>query len=108
MRRASHEPQAVLNVTFAGTRITPVNNSNWPLLNDLKIDAAIERAKTIISPKARWAAWGKIDQMVTESAAAVPWIWENFPTLYSKRVTPASELWNSGAPDVTFMSVSGS
>jgi len=25
----------------------------------------------------------------------------------SKRVTPASELWNSGAPDVTFMSVSG-
>ena len=40
--------------------------------------------------------------------AAVPWIWENFPSLYSKRVTPASELWNGGSPDVTFMSVSGS
>jgi len=103
-----HEPQAVLNVTFAGNRITPVNNSNWPLLNDPRINAAIARATTIVAPNARWAAWGKVDKMVTQSAAAVPWIWENFPTLYSKHVTPASELWNSGAPDVTFMSVSGS
>jgi peptide/nickel transport system substrate-binding protein len=103
-----HEPQTVLDVTFAGNRITPVNNSNWPLLNDPKINAAIARAKTIVSPQARWAAWGKIDRMVTQSAGAVPWIWENFPSLYSKRVTPASELWNGGSPDVTFMSVSGS
>ena len=83
-----HEPQAVLDVTFAGNRITPVNNSNWPLLNDPKINAAIAHAKTIVAPQARWAAWGKIDRMVTQSAAAVPWIWENFPSLYSKRVTP--------------------
>lgn len=103
-----HEPQTVLDVTFAGNRITPVNNSNWPLLNDPKINAAIAHAKTIVAPQARWAAWGKIDRMVTQSAAAVPWIWENFPSIYSTRVTPASELWNGGSPDVTFMSVSGS
>jgi peptide/nickel transport system substrate-binding protein len=103
-----HEPQAVLNVTFAGDAITPVNNSNWPLLNDPKINAAIAHARTIVSPQARWAAWGKIDEMVTRSAAAVPWVWENFPSVYSKRVTPAPELWNGGSPDVTFMSVSGS
>ena len=103
-----HEPQTVLDVTFAGNRITPVNNSNWPLLNDPMINAAIAHAKTILSPTARWAAWGRIDRMVTQSAAAVPWIWENFPSLYSKRVTPAPELWNGGSPDVTFMSVSGS
>lgn len=103
-----HEPQTILDVTFAGNRITPVNNSNWPLLNDPAINKAIAHAKTILAPKARWAAWGKIDQMVTRSAAAVPWLWENFPSIYSKRVTPAPELWNSGAPDVTFMSVSGS
>ncbi len=103
-----HEPQAVLNVTFAGDAITPVNNSNWPLLNDPKINAAIAHARTIVSPQARWAAWGKIDKMVTRSAAAVPWVWENFPSVYSKRVTPAPELWNGGSPDVTFMSVSGS
>ncbi len=103
-----HEPQAILDVTFNGKRIPPVNNVNWSQLNDPKINQAIARAETLVDPKARFAAWGKIDQMVTRSAAAVPWIWENFPTLYSKHVTPASELWNSGAPDVTFMSVSGS
>jgi peptide/nickel transport system substrate-binding protein len=103
-----HEPQAILDVTFNGKRIPPVNNVNWSQLNDPRINKAIARAETLVDPKARFAAWGKIDRMVTQSAAAVPWIWENFPTLYSKRVTPASELWNSGAPDVTFMSVSGS
>jgi len=103
-----HEPQTVLDVTFAGNRITPVNNSNWPLLNDPKINAAIAHAKSILAPSARWAAWGRIDRMVTQTAGAVPWIWENFPSLYSKRVTPAPELWNGGSPDVTFMSVSGS
>jgi peptide/nickel transport system substrate-binding protein len=103
-----HEPQAILDVTFNGKRIPPVNNVNWSQLNDPKINKAIAHAETIIDPKARWAAWGKIDKMVTQSAAAVPWIWENFPTLYSKRVTPASELPNSGAPDETYMTVSGS
>jgi len=98
----------VLDVTFAGNRITPVNNSNWPLLNDPTINKAIAHAKTIVAPQARWAAWGKIDRMVTQSAAAVPWVWENFPSVYSKRVTAAPELWNGGSPDVTFMSVSGS
>jgi peptide/nickel transport system substrate-binding protein len=102
-----HEPQTVLDVTFAGNQIKPVNNVNWSQLNDPKINAAIAHAKTIIAPKARWAAWGRIDDMVTRTAASIPWIWENYPTLFSTRVTPAPELWNSGAPDVTFMSVSG-
>jgi peptide/nickel transport system substrate-binding protein len=103
-----HEPQAVLDVTFSGKHITPVNNSNWPLLNDPKINAAIAQAERILDPQARWAAWGKIDQTVTRTAAAVPWLWESFPTLFSTRVTPAPELWNQGAPDVTFMAVSSS
>jgi hypothetical protein len=38
----------------------------------------------------------------------VPWIWENYPTLFSTHVTAAPELWNGGSPDVTFMAVSSS
>jgi peptide/nickel transport system substrate-binding protein len=34
-----HDPQTVLDVTFNGNRITPVNNSNWPLLNDPNLNA---------------------------------------------------------------------
>ena len=40
-----HDPQAILDVTFNGKNIVPVNNSNWPLLNDPKINAAIARAE---------------------------------------------------------------
>ncbi len=103
-----HEPQTILDVTFNGKNIVQVNNSNWPLLNDPKINAAMDEAESITDPAKRYAAWGKIDQMVTRTAAAIPWIWENYPTLFSKRVTPAPELWNEGGPDVTFMAVNQS
>ena len=100
-----HEPQAVLDVTFNGTHITPVNNSNWPLLNDPKLNAEMTRAEQMLNPAARWAAWGRIDQQVTRTASAIPWLWESFPSLFSSRVTAEPELWNGGSPDVTFMAV---
>lgn len=100
-----HEPQTVLDVTFNGKNVTAVNNSNWPLLNDPKINAAMNRAERIVDPKARYAVWGRIDRMVTGTAGAIPWLWEQYPTLFSSRVTPAPELWNGGGPDVTFMAV---
>jgi peptide/nickel transport system substrate-binding protein len=100
-----HEPQAMLDVTFNGKNIVPVNNSNWPQLNDPRINALMDKAETIIDPQARFAAWGKIDRLVTQTAAGIPWLWETFPTLFSQNVTKAPELWNQGAPDVTFMQV---
>jgi peptide/nickel transport system substrate-binding protein len=100
-----HEPQAMLDATFNGKNIVPVNNSNWPQLNDPRINALMTKAETILDPQQRYAAWGKIDQLVTKSAAAIPFIWETFPTLFSTHVTKAPELWNNGSPDVTFMQV---
>jgi len=100
-----HEPQTVLDVTFNGKNITSSNNSNWPLLNNPSINRAMDRAERIVNPNARYAAWGRIDQMVTRTAVAIPWLWEQYPTLFSSRVTPSTELWNGGSPDVTFMAV---
>jgi len=100
-----HEPQTVLDVTFNGKNITSSNNSNWPLLNNPSINRAMDRAERIVNPSARYAAWGRIDQMVTRTAVAIPWLWEQYPTLFSSRVTPSTELWNGGSPDVTFMAV---
>ena len=99
------EPQTLLDATFNGKSIAEVNNSNWPLLNDPKINKAMADAAPILDAKKRYAAWGEIDKMITETAAAVPWIWEKFPGLYSPRVIPAVQTWNSGSPDVAFMSV---
>ena len=100
-----HEPQTILDVTFNGKNITSVNNSNWPLLNVRSINNQMNRAERIVNPAARYETWGKIDQEVTRTAAAIPWLWEQYPSLFSKRVTPAPELWNGGGPDVTFMAI---
>jgi hypothetical protein len=66
-----HEPQAILDVTFNGKNITAVNNSNWPLLNVPSLNKAMDKAERIIDPKARYAAWGKIDDQVTRTASAI-------------------------------------
>jgi peptide/nickel transport system substrate-binding protein len=100
-----HEPQADLDANFNGKNILPANNVNWSLFNDPKVNALMTKAEGEINPEKRWQEWGQIDKMITSSAAAIPWIWENGPTLYSNRVTHASELWNGGEPDVSFMSV---
>ena len=100
-----HEPQADLDANFDGTNILPANNVNWSQLNDPAINKLMAKAKLELNAEKRWAEWGQIDKMITESAAAIPWIWENSPTLYSTKVTHATELWNGGEPDVSFMSV---
>jgi peptide/nickel transport system substrate-binding protein len=100
-----HEPQAILDVPFNGKNIVPVNNSNWPLLNDPSINAAMDKAERILDPAQRYEAWGKIDDQVAETASAIPWLWENYPTVFSSRVVPAVMFDNEGAPDVSMMSV---
>ena len=100
-----HEPQAVLDPTFNGKNILQTGNVNWPQLNDPKINALMAKAEVQLDPEKRWAEWGHIDDLVTQTAAAIPWVWEQSPTLYSTKVTHASEQWNGGEPDVSFMSV---
>jgi peptide/nickel transport system substrate-binding protein len=100
-----HEPQAILDVPFNGKNIVPVNNSNWPLLNDPSVNAAMDKAETILDPTQRYEAWGKIDDQVAQTAAAIPWLWEDFPTVFSSRVVPAVMVDNEGSPDPSMMSV---
>jgi peptide/nickel transport system substrate-binding protein len=70
------DPQSMLDPTFNGKNIVAVNNSNWPQLNDPKINAAMGAAAPITDPGKRSAAWGAIDKQITEDAAAVPWLWD--------------------------------
>jgi peptide/nickel transport system substrate-binding protein len=100
-----HEPQTILDPTFNGKNIVPVNNSNWPLLNNPSINAAMDKAQSTIDTTQRYEDWGKIDDQVTKTAAAIPWLWENFPTVFSARVVPVVMVDNEGAPDIAMMSV---
>jgi peptide/nickel transport system substrate-binding protein len=80
------DPQSMLDPTFNGKNIVPTNNSNWPQLNDPKINKAMAKAQVLVDPAARAKAWAEIDKMVTGTAAAIPWYWDKPPLVKSPDV----------------------
>jgi peptide/nickel transport system substrate-binding protein len=99
-----NDPQTILDPTFNGEAIQPVNNSNWPQLNVPKINEAMDRAKLISDPEKLAQAWGEIDTMVTAQAPAVPWIWDYFPAIGSSNVSNVINAFN-GNTDLSFTSL---
>ena len=89
------DAQTLLDPTFNGKNIVQQGNSNWPELNDPKINAAMDKAETITDPKERAEAWGKIDLMVTEQAPLVAWIWDKQALLRSADTNGAVSEFNS-------------
>jgi peptide/nickel transport system substrate-binding protein len=99
------DPQTYLAPTFEGSSIAQTNNQNWPQLNDPAINAAMEQAKLVTGIQARAAAWGKIDDMIVATAAAVPWSWDNQANVYAKDVNCVNALFNTGPCDFSFTSL---
>ncbi len=96
--------QAMLAVPFYGPTIDPENNSNWPQLDDPAVNAKIEEGQRLTDPEERQAAWVEVDKLVTESAGAIPWDWENFPLTQSSDVNGVVNL-NNASWDFTFTSL---
>lgn len=95
---------AWMYVPFNGNSITPQNNANWSQFNDPKINTAMDRAQEITDESKRADAWGEIDKLVTEQAAAVPWFWDNTPNIQSKDVQGVIAKWNA-AFDLSYTSL---
>jgi peptide/nickel transport system substrate-binding protein len=89
------DPSTILDPTFNGEHIVPSGNSNWSLLNDAKIDAALDKANTLISPAERNAAYAKIDDQITGTAAAIPWLWDKLANIESRNVKGVVAKWNA-------------
>jgi peptide/nickel transport system substrate-binding protein len=98
------DASTTLDVTFNGKNITPANNSNWPLLDDPKINAALDKANTLITPTERAAAYAQIDKDITALAPAIPWFWDKQAQIESKNVKGVIAKWNA-AWDFSFTSV---
>jgi peptide/nickel transport system substrate-binding protein len=100
------DPQAVLDVPFNGNLIVKNGtNSNWPLANHPKINAAMEAGTKVVGEKARGEAWAKIDRELVEEAVAVPYQWSKEPYIESKDVAGVNEYWNSGTWDYSYTSL---
>ncbi|HST39041.1 MAG TPA: ABC transporter substrate-binding protein [Conexibacter sp.] len=101
------DPQTVLDAAFNGTAISMVDgtNPNWPQLDDPRINAAMARAELIVDEQERADAWANIDRMITETGAAIPWLWDTQPVVSSEDVRCANQLWNQGHCDLAFSSL---
>jgi peptide/nickel transport system substrate-binding protein len=85
---------AFLYVPFNGKAIVPVNNSNWSVLDDPKINAAMEAAAGVTDPAERVKAWANVDKMLTSTAPAIPMIWAQNALLKGSQVKGVLDVWN--------------
>ena len=81
-----NDGQSMLDPTFNGENIVPENNSNWPQLNDPKINKAIDDATLVDGSGGAEPGLGDVDEMVTATAAAIPYIWDDQANIQSANV----------------------
>jgi peptide/nickel transport system substrate-binding protein len=99
-----NDGQSMLDPTFNGQNVVPENNSNWPQLDDPKINKAIDDATLIDNLDERNQAWADVDRMVTETAAAIPYIWDDQANIQSADVAGVINKFNANW-DLAFTSL---
>jgi peptide/nickel transport system substrate-binding protein len=99
------DPQTVLDAAFNGAAISPENNPNWPQLNDPAINRAMTQAEVAVGTARRAQEWAAIDKMITATGAAIPWLWDKQPNVFSKDVRCVPQLWNQGHCDLAYTSL---
>ena len=99
-----YDPQSLLDPVFNGNNILQQNNSNWSEIDDPKLNDAMEKAAALPPGDARVKAWGDVDRMVVEQAAAIPWLWDKLPTVQSKDVRGVINDYNT-AWDLSYTSL---
>ena len=99
------DPYAALFVPFSGQSIVPVNNSNWAVLNDPKVNTAIDTASGVTNLSARYAAFAKADKLIVDDAPAIPEIWAENALLEGSKVHGVLDRWNDDW-DLSFSSAS--
>ena len=97
-----NDPQSLLDPVFNGKNIlqqttptgrsstTPPSTTRWP------------RRRCSTGGPERDKAWGKIDDMVTQQAPAIPYLWDKIPTVEAPDVRGVvneySTSWTSTSP----------
>lgn len=80
------DPQTMLQSLFDGAAIIPTNSPNTAFVDDRRVNAAIDHAKTAVSPTDRAKAWAAVDRLVTRLVPYIPIDWPRFPLIKSRTV----------------------
>jgi peptide/nickel transport system substrate-binding protein len=97
--------QSMIAPLFSGKNIQQSGNVNSAMVNDPKLNAAIEKAKTITDPAAAAKAWAALDKQVTDQSYFIAWLWDNDVGLRSSDVNGVPSKFNSGDWDLAFSSL---
>jgi peptide/nickel transport system substrate-binding protein len=95
------DPQSLLEPTFKGDAIKPQGNVNWSMLDNKEINDAMTKASLVEAGPERNQAWADVNKMIVEQAVAIPYVWDDNITLWSKDVEGAMNAYFSG-PDFSF------
>ncbi len=96
-----YDSQSMIDPVFNGKNIVPVGNTNTAQANDPTLNAQMNAAEEIIDPTQRAAAWGKLDDEVTDQAFYIPWLWDNEVNFASKNVHGVLWAFNANSWDFT-------
>lgn len=98
------DPEPMLKPAFGGDAIShTIGNYNFSQLDDPAINAAMARASTLTGA-ARAQAWGAIDTMIVDRAAAVPLQWDVVTLIRSADVDGVASL-TFGSWDFSYTSL---
>ena len=89
------DPETLLDAVFNGKNILTSGNSNFSLLDDPQVNAAMKQAEVVNDPAQRNKAWGAVDKLVTSKAPGVPWLWDKQPVLESQNVNGVINVANA-------------
>jgi peptide/nickel transport system substrate-binding protein len=99
-----YDAQSMIDPIYNGKNIAPTGNVNTALVDDPKVNAAIDKAKVLIDAGARAKAWGAIDKYVTGQAYYDVWLWDDQINIASKNVKVVLSKFNTSA-DLTYTSL---
>jgi peptide/nickel transport system substrate-binding protein len=88
------DPYSALFVPFSGKAIVPINNTNSALLNDPKVNSAIDSASAISNPSQRLAAFAQANKAIVDDAPAVPEVWADNALVEGSKVHGVLDGWN--------------
>jgi peptide/nickel transport system substrate-binding protein len=80
------DPEPLLTALFDGNSIVPQGNVNWSLLDDRRVDAAIDKAVPLPVGSERYKAWARINHMIAADAPGIPYLWPSMGQIASKNV----------------------
>jgi peptide/nickel transport system substrate-binding protein len=89
------DSQSSLDPILNGKNIVQSGNANYAQADDPALNAAMDKAETLIDASARAKAWAAIDKTATGEAFYIPWLWDNQVNFASKNVNGVKNKFNS-------------